>query len=170
MATITAATRDIGADDTEPPASPSLRGGGADRAGWQAHFDFLDFLEAHTAFRSRARRGPISSGPCWCPTGMDVAVLLRLAQRAPRPGHFPFPVIGRLRPGRSHGNLSRKARHFATPSEQRVFDSCIGGARRFLPVAGAPPGPDDSGVIQWAVGTLSPGNPTDPAASPGDLS
>ncbi len=55
--------------------------------------DHLDLLEAHAIFVMREVAAECRAPVLLCSGGKDSAVLLRLAEKAFRPGRFPFPVL-----------------------------------------------------------------------------
>ncbi|HTZ09430.1 MAG TPA: sulfate adenylyltransferase subunit CysD [Acidimicrobiales bacterium] len=57
------------------------------------HPDHLDFLEAHAVFVLREVAAECERPVLLFSGGKDSAVLLRLAEKAFRPGRFPFPVL-----------------------------------------------------------------------------
>ncbi len=61
--------------------------------GVQAPPDHLDLLEAHAVFVLREVAAECERPVLLFSGGKDSAVLLRLAQKAFRPGRFPFPVL-----------------------------------------------------------------------------
>jgi sulfate adenylyltransferase subunit 2 len=89
MATIPGATRnDIGAAHMttmiDTPAGERARPAGPDH---------LDLLEAHAVFVMREVAAECERPVLLFSGGKDSAVLLRLAEKAFRPGRFPFPVM-----------------------------------------------------------------------------
>jgi sulfate adenylyltransferase subunit 2 len=100
MATITSATWDIGAArmtttvETEAYRQPlDLRLGEWAGAGGQSSPDHLDLLEAHAVFVMREVAAECEHPVLLFSGGKDSAVLLRLAEKAFRPGRFPFPMM-----------------------------------------------------------------------------
>jgi sulfate adenylyltransferase subunit 2 len=71
--------------DTPPTAPEASRG--------SAHPDHLDLLEAHAVFVLREVAAECDRPVLLFSGGKDSAVLLRLAEKAFRPGRFPFPVL-----------------------------------------------------------------------------
>ena len=61
--------------------------------GRRARPDHLDLLEAHAVFVMREVAAECESPVLLFSGGKDSAVLLRLAEKAFRPGRFPFPVM-----------------------------------------------------------------------------
>ena len=59
----------------------------------QARPDHLDLLEAHAVFVMREVAAECERPVLLFSGGKDSAVLLRLAEKAFRPGRFPFPVM-----------------------------------------------------------------------------
>ena len=57
------------------------------------HPDHLDLLEAHAVFVMREVAAECERPVLLFSGGKDSAVLLRLAEKAFRPGRFPFPVM-----------------------------------------------------------------------------
>jgi len=97
MATITTTTWNIGSrhmnstlDATRTDTQVDTRSG---RAGGQDPPDHLDLLEAHAVFVLREVAAECERPVLLFSGGKDSAVLLRLAQKAFRPGRFPFPVL-----------------------------------------------------------------------------
>src|SRR5579864_8297006 len=100
IATITPATWDIGAAhmtatiDTEACDQPvDLPLGDRARPAGQAPPDHLDLLEAHAVFVLREVAAECERPVLLFSGGKDSAVLLRLAEKAFRPGRFPFPIM-----------------------------------------------------------------------------
>src|SRR5271169_1830361 len=79
MATTIDAVRNEGAGFVPTPAA--------------ARPDHLDLLEAHAVFVMREVAAECERPVLLFSGGKDSAVLLRLAEKAFRPGRFPFPVM-----------------------------------------------------------------------------
>ncbi len=69
-----------------PPGAPEA-------SSESAHPDHLDLLEAHAVFVLREVAAECERPVLLFSGGKDSAVLLRLAEKAFRPGRFPFPVM-----------------------------------------------------------------------------
>src|SRR5580658_1040724 len=67
--------------------------GATEASGASAHPDHLDLLEAHAVFVLREVAAECERPVLLFSGGKDSAVLLRLAEKAFRPGRFPFPVM-----------------------------------------------------------------------------
>ena len=80
-ATIDTATIDVGDQEREPNLPPV------------GQPDHLDLLEAHAIFVMREVAAECERPVLLFSGGKDSAVLLRLAEKAFRPGRFPFPVM-----------------------------------------------------------------------------
>jgi len=73
-----------------PPRSDAADGGSARR---RTRPDHLDLLEAHAVFVLREVAAECERPVLLFSGGKDSAVLLRLAEKAFRPGRFPFPML-----------------------------------------------------------------------------
>ena len=67
--------------------------GPTSRSAERARPDHLDLLEAHAVFVMREVAAECERPVLLFSGGKDSAVLLRLAEKAFRPGRFPFPVM-----------------------------------------------------------------------------
>jgi sulfate adenylyltransferase subunit 2 len=70
-----------------------VQAGSSDRPTGRPHPDHLDLLEAHAVFVMREVAAECERPVLLFSGGKDSAVLLRLAEKAFRPGRFPFPVM-----------------------------------------------------------------------------
>ncbi len=100
MATITLATCNNGVYDMTTTIDTETFGQPVDIGlgewagpGGQASPDHLDLLEAHAVFVMREVASECERPVLLFSGGKDSAVLLRIAEKAFRPGRFPFPIL-----------------------------------------------------------------------------